>query len=62
MAILMGVYPALFLSPMESSVRQVVERVQVARPVTAERKAPPAPVAPAAPRVERASVVEQAGR
>jgi len=28
MAIVMGVFPALFLAPMESSVRRVVERVQ----------------------------------
>jgi len=31
-AIVMGVFPTLFLSPMESSVRRVVERVQVVQP------------------------------
>ena len=34
-AIVMGVFPALFLSPMESSVQKVVERLHVTQPVTA---------------------------
>ena len=34
-AIVMGVFPALFLSPMESSVQRVVERLHVTQPVTA---------------------------
>jgi NADH-quinone oxidoreductase subunit M len=34
-AIVMGVFPALFLSPMESSVQRVVERLRVTQPVTA---------------------------
>jgi NADH-quinone oxidoreductase subunit M len=33
LAILMGVLPTVFLAPMESSVRKVVERVQTAQPV-----------------------------
>jgi hypothetical protein len=33
MAIVMGVFPSVFLRPMEPSVRKVVERVQAARPV-----------------------------
>jgi NADH-quinone oxidoreductase subunit M len=33
MAIVMGVFPSLFLRPMEPSVRKVVERVQAVRPV-----------------------------
>jgi NADH-quinone oxidoreductase subunit M len=33
MAIVMGVFPTLFLRPMEPSVRKVVERVQAVRPV-----------------------------
>jgi NADH-quinone oxidoreductase subunit M len=33
MAIVMGVFPALFLRPMEPAVRKVVERVQSVRPV-----------------------------
>jgi NADH-quinone oxidoreductase subunit M len=36
LAIAMGVFPSLFLAPMELSVRKVVERVQSAQPVTAE--------------------------
>jgi len=44
-AIVMGVFPALFLSPMELSVQRVVERLHVTQPVTAtidgsERTAP----------------------
>ena len=34
-ALIMGIFPTLFLRPMEPSVRRVVERVQAARPVTA---------------------------
>ena len=34
-ALLMGIFPAVFLQPMEPSVRRVVERVQSAQPVTA---------------------------
>jgi NADH-quinone oxidoreductase subunit M len=44
MAIVMGVFPALFLAPMESSVRKVVERVQTTQParqaVSPERRQP----------------------
>jgi NADH-quinone oxidoreductase subunit M len=36
LAILMGVLPTVFLAPMESSVRKVVERVQTAQPVRVE--------------------------
>jgi NADH-quinone oxidoreductase subunit M len=47
-ALIMGIFPTLFLRPMEPSVRRVVERVQSARPVTARnlegRTAMPAPV------------------
>jgi NADH-quinone oxidoreductase subunit M len=48
MAIVMGVFPALFLAPMESSVRKVVERVQTTQP---QRALAPAP----APATERAA-------
>ncbi|HEY7187060.1 MAG TPA: NADH-quinone oxidoreductase subunit M, partial [Vicinamibacterales bacterium] len=34
-AIVMGVFPALFLSPMELSVQRVVERLHITQPVTA---------------------------
>jgi NADH-quinone oxidoreductase subunit M len=36
LAIVMGVFPALFLAPMESSVRRVVERVQAEQLLKAE--------------------------
>ena len=36
MAIFMGVFPAVFLRPMEPSVRKIVERVQSVRPVRVE--------------------------
>jgi NADH-quinone oxidoreductase subunit M len=39
-AIVMGVYPAIFLAPMESSVRKVVERVQTTQPQRASAPAP----------------------
>jgi NADH-quinone oxidoreductase subunit M len=38
LAIFMGVFPSLFLAPMELSVRKVVERVQTAQPVRADRE------------------------
>jgi NADH-quinone oxidoreductase subunit M len=36
MAIFMGVFPSIFLRPMEPSVRKIVERVQAVRPVRVE--------------------------
>jgi NADH-quinone oxidoreductase subunit M len=42
LAIVMGVFPSVFLRPMEPSVRKVVERVQAARPVRVAL--PPTPV------------------
>jgi NADH-quinone oxidoreductase subunit M len=36
LAVVMGVFPSLFLAPMELSVKKVVERVQSAQPVRAE--------------------------
>jgi NADH-quinone oxidoreductase subunit M len=36
LAIAMGVFPSLFLAPMELSVKKVVERVQAGQPVRAE--------------------------
>jgi NADH-quinone oxidoreductase subunit M len=47
-AIVMGVFPALFLSPMESSVQKVVERLHVTQPATA--------------RVERANPIQSSAR
>ena len=58
MAIFMGVFPNLFLRPMEPAVQRIVERVQAHQPATARlrsaeprgasaRQAPFAPVAPA---------------
>jgi NADH-quinone oxidoreductase subunit M len=44
LAILMGVFPQIFLRPMEPSVRKIVERVQAARPVRVQA---PAAVSPA---------------
>jgi hypothetical protein len=38
MAIVMGVFPSLFLGPMEVSVKRVVERVQSVQPVRVENK------------------------
>jgi NADH-quinone oxidoreductase subunit M len=37
MALVMGIFPTLFLRPMEASVNAVVERVQQAQTITAER-------------------------
>jgi metal-dependent HD superfamily phosphatase/phosphodiesterase len=34
----MGVFPSLFLAPMELSVKKVVERVQSAQPVRVENE------------------------
>jgi NADH-quinone oxidoreductase subunit M len=42
LAIGMGVFPAVFLTPMELSVRKVVERVQTGQPVRAENVPAPA--------------------
>jgi NADH-quinone oxidoreductase subunit M len=42
MAIVMGVFPAMFLRPMEPAVRKVVERVQSVRPVRVELPQAPA--------------------
>ncbi|MNC87764.1 NADH:ubiquinone oxidoreductase subunit M [compost metagenome] len=36
MALFMGIFPAVFLQPMEPAVRKVVEQVQFAQPVTVE--------------------------
>jgi len=36
MAIFMGVFPSIFLRPMEPSVRKIVERAQAVRPVRVE--------------------------
>jgi NADH-quinone oxidoreductase subunit M len=38
LAIVMGVFPSLFLAPMELSVKKVVERVQSAQPVRVENE------------------------
>jgi NADH-quinone oxidoreductase subunit M len=38
LAIFMGVFPSLFLAPMELSVRKVVEQVQTGQPVRADRE------------------------
>jgi NADH-quinone oxidoreductase subunit M len=38
LAIAMGVFPSLFLAPMELSVKKVVERVQSAQPVRAHNE------------------------
>ena len=40
LAIFMGVFPSVFLRPMEPAVRRVVERVQAVRPVRVQ--VPPA--------------------
>jgi NADH-quinone oxidoreductase subunit M len=37
LAIVMGVFPMLFLEPMEPAVRKVVERMQSAQPLRVER-------------------------
>jgi NADH-quinone oxidoreductase subunit M len=47
LAIFMGVFPSVFLRPMEPSVRKVVERVQAARPVRVQSPRTPPPVAAA---------------
>jgi len=47
LAIFMGVFPSVFLRPMEPSVRKVVERVQAARPVRVESPRTPPAVAAA---------------
>ncbi len=36
MAIFMGIFPSVFLRPMEPAVRKIVERVQAVRPVRVE--------------------------
>jgi NADH-quinone oxidoreductase subunit M len=59
MAIVMGVFPSVFLRPMEPSVRKVVERVQAVRPVRVET--PPVPVDVAA-RTEQPPATPGAGR
>jgi NADH-quinone oxidoreductase subunit M len=41
LAIAMGVFPSLFLAPMELSVKKVVERVQTAQPVRAQNAGRP---------------------
>ena len=51
MAIVMGVFPTLFLKPMEPSVRKVVERVQAVQPVQAQRRATVHAVAPPSDRL-----------
>jgi NADH-quinone oxidoreductase subunit M len=59
-AIVMGVFPAIFLRPMEPSVRKVVERVQAVRPVRVESPRP-APVV-AAVRAEPPAATQGGGR
>ena len=39
MSLAMGIFPTMFLKPMEPSVRRVVERVQAAQPLRAQRSA-----------------------
>ena len=41
MAIVMGVFPVLFLKPMEPSVRKMVEQVGYSQPVRVEKKDAP---------------------
>jgi len=48
-AIVMGVYPNLFLKPMEPAVTRIVQRMEQHQPLTAEAIAPQAPEAPSAP-------------
>ena len=48
LAIFMGVFPSVFLRPMEPSVRKIVERVQAARPVRVQLPRTPRAVAAAA--------------
>jgi NADH-quinone oxidoreductase subunit M len=50
LAILMGVLPSIFLTPMEPSVKRVVERVQTGRPVVTAEATVPAPAIAAAQR------------
>jgi hypothetical protein len=49
MAIFMGVFPNVFLRPMEPAVQRIVQRVQAHQPATAGLGAPVAPAALAAP-------------
>jgi NADH-quinone oxidoreductase subunit M len=52
MAIVMGVLPSIFLTPMEPSVKRVVERVQTGAPAVTAETGPLGPAAvPAAARV-----------
>jgi hypothetical protein len=39
MAIVMGVYPSMFLHPMEPAVKRVVERIQSTQPARVENTA-----------------------
>ena len=42
MALFMGIFPMVFLKPMEPAVRKVVEQVQFAQPVRVDREGAPA--------------------
>jgi NADH-quinone oxidoreductase subunit M len=61
LAIAMGVFPSLFLAPMELSVKKVVERVQTAQPVRARNTGQPVRAADGVQPVRAADGVQRVG-